>query len=394
MKFYRTLLAVLLLVAMVLPLASCQAEPMKEPEAPKQEEEEVVENETPGVEQSAMPLTEHNISEIQGNIKLLGERTGYNKNGELVVEWCGSGFETNVIVGEEGTDIRIGFRSNYGARWKVYVDGEMWGERVSTSNGNKKQIVARSIPAGEHNIRFVKDSEPGVSRNNYNNILSFAFNGEFADTVPGDKALYLEFVGDGYFVGFGNSPIKVATGGKKELEEASFTAALPYLTCQALDADYSVVAHSEIGLYTRAGNFKLPALYENQYAYRELDTKYTPDRIPDAIIIHAGMDDPIASLTQGKYIEQMEDFIIQIREYYGKNVPVVMLYNTLYHTVRAGEMQAVAQKMGGESAGVYALEMFYGNSGSGTKTVKYPNAEEHQKSTDILVPFLKDLLNK
>ena len=390
MKSFRIIVAALLLLAMVLPLASCQTEPL-ETQTVTQEETETVEQENPGVEQSAMPLTEHNISKIADSIQLIGERTGYNKSGELAVEWSGSGFEANLIVGEEGTDIRIGFRNNYAARWKVYVDGKEWGERVSTGNGNKKQIVARGIPAGEHNFKFVKDTEPGTSRNNYNNILSFAFNGEFGEK-PADKDLYLEFVGDGYMVGFGSQPLEVVTGGKKELEETSFTSALPYLTATAMDADYSVVAHSEIGLSTRAGSFKLQALYENKYAYRDLDVAYEPDRTPDAVIIHVGMDDTLSSLTQGKFIEEMEKFIKQIREHYGKDVPVVMLYNTIYHTVRTGEMKAVVQKMGGEKAGVYALEMFYGHSGGGTKTVQYPNAEEHQKSTDILVPFLQDLL--
>ncbi len=397
MKLYRTLLAALLMFAMLLPLASCQKQPLPEETLVTQETTEEEKNETPGVEESAMPLTEYSIDDLEGSVKLLGERTGFSNGEELLVEWSGSGFEMNVDIGEEGTDLRIGFRSNYNAIWKVFVDGQLWGDRVTSKTGNRKQIVARGIPAGEHTIALVKDSEPGQNRNNYNSILTVAFNGELLEP-NGQKDLYLEFIGDGYMVGFGNLGSSAGATKTKIVEETSFTASLPYLTAQAMDADYSVVAHSQIGFKKVAGSFALPALYDNQYAYRQLDTTYDPERVPDAIVIHLGMDDTQSSLTAGDFIVTAKDFIETLRnDYYnGAKVPVIWLYNTMYHTVRTGEIKALVQYMGGEASGVYALEMNYGASGGGTgDTDRYPSAEEHQKGTEeILVPFLKDLLNK
>ncbi len=393
MKLYRMILAALLVLSMLLPLASCQKAPLTPPPEEVEEEKEGEKETTPGVEESDMPLTEYSIEEVKDSLKLLGERTGFSDE-ELLAEWSGSGFEMRVNVGEEGTDLRVGFRCNYAARWKVLVDGELWGERFATSTGNRKQIIARGIPAGEHTIALVKDTEPAINRNNYNSILSVAFNGEFLEP-NGQKDLYLEFIGDGYLTGFGNLGSGSGSSKSKIVEETSVTAALPYLTAQALNADYSIVAHSQIGFKKAAGPFTLPGLYDNQYAYRELDTAYDPERVPDAIVIHLGTDDTMTSVPSGIFVETAANYIETLRnEYYGgKQVPVIWLYNTMYHAMRVGDIKALVQYMGGASAGVYALELHYGASGSGTTgTVRYPNAEEHQKSTDILVPYLKDLL--
>jgi hypothetical protein len=301
----------------------------------------------------------------------------------------------HVNVGEEGTDLRVNFRCNYAARWKVFVDGELFGERFATSTGNKKQIVARGIPAGEHTITVIKDTQPATSRNNYNSVLSVGINGELLEP-PAEKELLLEFIGDGYLVGFGALGKGSSSSSSQILEETSVTASLPYLTAKAMDADYSIVAHSQIGFSKKAGAYNLPALYDNRYAYRELDTRYKPDRKPDAIVIHAGMDDTLTNLPMGDYIVACKNFTEDVRDYYkDQTIPVIWVYNTMYHTVRAGEIEALMKYMGGASANVYALKLAYGANGSGsTETDRYPSAEDHQKSVDILVPYLKQLLGK
>lgn len=396
MKITRILLAVLLVIATVLPLASCAKKPL--PEVTAETEETVTAEqtaETEAVQEETAKLNEFKMGEIKDSIKLLGERSGYNKDDELIAEWSGSGFEMRVNVAEGGSDLRLGFRCNYAARWKVYVDGEQFGERFSTATGNRKQIVATGIPAGEHTIAVVKDSQPATSRNNYNSILSVGINGDFLE-APADKELYLEFIGDGYMVGFGALGKGSSSTASQILEETSVTAALPYLTAKAMDADYSIVAHSQIGFSTKAGAYNLPALYDNRYAYRELDTRYKPDRKPDAIVIHAGMDDTLTNLPMGDYIVACKNFTEDVRDYYkDQSIPVIWLYNTMYHTVRAGELEALMKYMGGASANVYALKLAYGANGSGsTETDRYPSAEDHQKSVDILVPYLKQLLGK
>lgn len=388
MKLIRTILAAVLLLSMVLPLASCQKKPE---ELPTETLEETKTEEASGEKKEDL-LKEYSAQEMKDSIKLLGGRTGYNADGELVAEWSGSGFEANIKVAEEGTDLRMGIRANYAARWMVYVDGKVWGERVTTGTGNRKTVIASGIPAGEHTVRVVKDSQPNTNRNNYNSILSFAFNGEFM-APPAQKDLYLEFIGDGYMVGFGALGSGSNSSKTKIVDETSFTVSLPYLTAEAMDADYVVAAHSEIGLKKQVGAYAMQGLYANQFAFRDLTNRYKPTRTPDAIVIHLGMEDSLDSIPMGEFVTQAKYFIKTVRAYYGKDVPVVWLYNTVYHTVRAGEIDAVAKSMGGASAGVYALAGYYDASGSGVSgSTRHSSPEGHQKTTELLTDLLRQII--
>ncbi len=390
MKQYKILLALLLVISMVLPMAACGNEPE---EVTTTVEIMTEEEEEPATEESAMPLDYFDMKDLKKDIKLLGERTEINAKGELLTEWSGSGFEMKINVKEGGTDLRLGMRSSYASYWVVFVDGEKWGDAVEIPKGATKRLVAKGIPAGEHTIRVIKDSQIGNLRNNYTSVTSFEFAGTAEKTDTSDKDLYLEFIGDGYMTGFG------ALGNEAESKninaEISVTSALPYLVAEKMNADYSVVARSEIGILAESGPFAMGDLYLNQHGYKDLNSLYEPERTPDAIIIHLGMDDRTGDLADGQFIVEGENFIKKIREVYGVDVPVIWVYNTYSHTLRAAAIRGVAQKMGGEKANVYAFEAVYGNSGSGSKTsVRFPSAAEHQKSADLLVPFLQQILDK
>ncbi|MBR2615065.1 MAG: hypothetical protein IKC69_00090, partial [Clostridia bacterium] len=341
------------------------------------------------------PMTDYSLKDLEDSLKLLGDRTAFNDEDELVVEWSGSGFEVDVLVNEEGSDLRLGVRCNYASRWSVFVDGVRWGEKITVTTGNKEQIIARAIPAGEHTIRLVKESQPNTSRNNYNNLHSFDFNGKVLDTTDTeDKELFFEFIGDGYFVGLGNAGTSKNASGNKILDETEFTKSLPYLVAQEFDSDYSVVAHSEIGLITQAGSFSIEALHGNQNAFRDLETYYEAERIPDVIFIHVGLDDTAEDLPAGEFIVQAELYVEGLRRLYGEDVPVVWLYNAMSVANRAHEITALEKKMG-EGSGFYAFKCEFGNSGTSVRgSHRYPSAEEHQKSAELLIPFVKDILAK
>lgn len=386
MKRFRTLLALLLVFCFVLPLISC-GETLPEITTEETETGEVAGDDE---NEASTPLTLYTTEDLEGKIKYLGERTGTNRSGDVALEWSGSGFAINAVIGPEGSDLRIGLRSNYSSRWQVLVDGEAFGNAVKSANGNRKIIFARGIPSGEHEIRVVKESQTGTNNNNYNNFISLEINGTLLDP-PEEKETFLEFIGDGYLVGYGANGKRATSPSIND--ETSFLASVSYLTSQALDADYSVVAHSGIGLATKAGAYVMDELYDHRFAYRDVDIAYKPTRTPNAIVIHLGMDDPLTSLTKGQFIVQAQEFIEHVRSYYNAKVPVVWLYNTMYHTVRAEEIRALPEVMGAGSE-VYALECYYGNSGSGQTKDRYPSAEEHQKTAEILIPFLQEIIEK
>lgn len=384
MKLFRIVLAGVLLFAMLLPLASCGSSLDSGLAVPTQEEEN--EQSTTQEEESAS-LAKYTAAQFADSVKFLGERTLLNDSGHLVVEWPGSGVEFTALIGEDGSDLMLGTRANYASSWVVYVDGQRWGDVVDISNGNKETMVAEAIPAGKHTIRVVKDSQPGTNRNNYNNIISLSFDGTFIKQGINDKEKYIEWIGDGYFVGFG--ALGNTAGSSKIIDETSFTASVPYLVSDKLNADYSVVAHSQLGFVYQAGGYNVEGLYMNHNAFRDVEKVYTPDRIPDVIVIHVGNDDPYASLTSANFVVAAENFIRFVRDFYGKDVPVVWIYNAVNHTHHSAEIQA----MDWRSNSVYSFEAVYGQSGSGSKeTVRYPSAEEHQKTAELLAPFLEKII--
>ncbi|MBR3837211.1 MAG: hypothetical protein IKJ74_03610 [Clostridia bacterium] len=387
MKLTRLIIAGILLIATILPLASCGSSLTMEETAETVTTEEAVET-TPVV--PVPTIKRYPIKELEGKLALIGERTGFAQNGLLPLEWVGSGFVLTVNVPEEGTEVKMNTRFNYEGTYLIYVDGELYGDPITIGNGNKETLIA-NLTAGTHTLKVLKETQQNTNRNNYNNIVALSFNGEVLESDQTDKELYLEFIGDGYFTGFG--ALGNTAGSSTISKECSFTAALPYLVSQALDADYSVVAHSQIGLSTKSGGYTLPLLYNNHNGYRDLEYFYTPTRVPDAIIIHAGNDDS-TKVILADFIKSAEDFIQQLRSYYGeagKDIPVIWTYGTLYYTRRSSEIQALAIR----NDNVYALQLEYGQNGSGGKeTVRYPSGADHQKSADILVPYLKNLLGK
>lgn len=389
MKLVRTILAGVLLISMLLPLVSCGSS-LSLDEVEETVTTETAEKETTPVVQ-APKAKRYTMKDLQGKLKLLGERTVYTDTGLLALEWVGSGFELTIDAPEGGTDVTLQSRFNYVSYWYCYVDGEQFGDRIYLENGNKDTVIA-TVDQGVHTIRFVKDTQAGKNRNNYNNIVSLSFFGELLESDQTKKNTYLEFVGDSYFVGYGSigSQAESATFA----EESSYRESLPAIISKELDADYSVVAHSNIGLVTTIGSMTLPMLYHNNNGYRDLTFTYAPTRLPDAIILHVGQEDALSKLAVGDFIIKGEEFISTLRSYYGeagKDIPVIWIYGTYYYTQRTSEIQAIALR--GDN--VYAVEGSFGRSGSGPKDgIRYPNAEEHQKTADILLPILKDILGK
>ncbi|MBR2615859.1 MAG: hypothetical protein IKC69_04200 [Clostridia bacterium] len=387
MKLFRTILAGVLLLAMILPLASCT------PVLIRAEETETLEETAPAVQQTqeALPRAKkYKIKELEGYLKLIGERTAYASNDLLPLEWAGSGFELKFEAPAGGTSVIMSSRFNYASRFVVFVDGELQEDILALEKGNVDTVLA-TVSEGVHTVRVEKDTEQGTTYNNYNNIVSLSFDGTPLQADQSEKELYLEFIGDNYFVGYG--ALGSTADSTNISAESSYHASMPYLVAKALDADTSVVARSGIGITTKVGGMTLPVLYGQQNGYRDAELFYSPDRAPDAIIINAGNHDS-TSTTAADYILKSEEFIDSIRAYYGdegEDIPVIWLYGTVYYTRRAAEIQTLQKR----NDNVYAFQCEYGRSGSAAKdVVRYPNAAEHQKTVDIFVPFLQNLLQQ
>ena len=389
MKLWRICLALLLVIAMVLPTVACSSDISG---GGLDDYGDETETKTEEVQEEKKP-TEYGLYKNESKLKLLNERCGFTATGELATDWGGSGFEARILVDDTGTDLTLATRSSYTSYWKLYIDGEAAGSAIEIGSGRKTTVIATSVEPGEHTIRFVKESQIGTSTSGYNSITSLTFFGELLSADNEDKDLYIEFVGDGYFSGYG--ALGTVKGSKTIDQEISATSALPYLVAEAMDADYSLVACSAIGMATAVNKLTLPMIYAAQYGFRENETLlYAPERTPDVIVLHVGIEDTLTDLAIGEFVRRGEEFINTLRSYYGEQVPVVLLYGARSLAQRVPETLAIVEKMGGADAGVYALGLEYGNNGSsGSETQdRFPSYEDNQKNLQTVVDFLNELL--
>lgn len=389
MKLWRICLALLLVLAMVLPTVACSSDISggglgEYGEETETKKETVVEEKKP---------TEFGLYKNESKLKLLNERCVFTATGELATDWGGSGFEARILVDDTGTDLTLSTRSSYTTYWKLYIDGEVAQASIEIGSGRKNTVIATGLEPGEHTIRFVKESQIGTSTSGYNSLLSLTFFGEMLSADTAEKDLYIEFIGDGYFSGYG--ALGNMKGSKTIDTEISSTSALPYLVAEEMDADYSLVACSSIGMATAINKLTLPMIYSAQYGFREnTESLYTPDRTPDVIVLHVGIEDTLTDLAIGEFVRRGEDFIKLIRSYYGEDVPVVLLYGARSFAQRVPETLAIAEKMGGAAAGVYTLGLEYGaNGSSGSDTQeRFPSLEDNKKNLQTVVDFLNELL--
>lgn len=375
--------ACLLAVVMLFSLVACAGE------KPTAETEIVSETAAPSVPaRKKYQLADFPLSDIQEDIRVLGERSHF-ADGALTADWPCSGFEVKFET--EGTDFAFSIDTNYQNYIKVIVDGEPVSNRFAISARTEKKTVVRDLEAGTHVIRVLKDGQIGTAAGNYCNFTAVHLEGTIlrADNAP--RPLYLEFIGDSIWCGggaLGNSANSSAFA-----NETSASAAVPYLTAMALDADYNDTARGSIGVYAAVPSkdgLTMPQLFPRLNGYRD-DTPYTPDRAPDAVIICLGTSD--AKSAAGNFVEEGVAFLKNIRAIYGTDVPIVWTYGMMNRYHMHTEMEMIQQKLGGEANGIYLLQMSYGQNGSGSGADnRHPSAADHERNTKIVLNFLQDRL--
>ena len=337
-------------------------------------------------EKKEYDMKEHRCDELADKIRLMGERTNIAPEG-LITEWACSGFEMTLET--NGTNVDLIVDTTYTNFFHVFVDGVNQEERAAAAPGTGKRVTAvKDLPAGTHLIRIVKDSQTEKKGGNCT-VTAVLYDGEAVETDLAKKDLFLEFVGDSIWTGVG------ALGNRGSSptysSEICATAAVPYLTATELGADYNVTARGSIGIVRAAGKYTASQLFARQNAYRADEVAYTPSRAPAAVIICLSANDPADKAQQ--FIDDGKAFIAQIRSLYGEDVKIVWTYGMFNKTKFVKEIKQIVSECGGADNGVYALEMIYGQNGSGSgDTNRHPSVSDHRKNADLLIPYLKELL--
>ena len=316
-------------------------------------------NEQDVEEEKKIVTKTYKISKNLDSIKTLG-RTMVTEDG-LVCDNVASGIEFNAYIeGELVLDITVSRGSvttngvvenslNDDCYFTLYIDGVRVDERLMVKKSSSESLTLASFDTGAvHSIRIVKQTEP---RNALALFEAVSFTGYFSDK-PADKEYYIEFLGASTSCGYGNLTTVSNAGVAQQSVNQDSTQAFPYLTAQRIDADYSVVSASGIGLVRGYRPFNMPYFFGMASAYRSQTEFFEPVRTPDVVVINLSGNDQQKGVTAEEWRAGVLGLVAQIRLAYGADVPIVWIYmksNTYFPELT----QKIFNDLGGEENGLY-----------------------------------------
>ena len=320
------------------------------------------------------------------NMKLLGRAEATSKG--IITNFPGDGIEFELDCG--GT-LSITISANDTANaYQTFLDGVATATRVTTVSG--ESLLLDLLQPGKHVIRIVQDKEINTSgKVNTMQSLKVSTKGDEPKATP-KKDLYIEYIGASCEAGCGTLGDKNTTW---STEYHSVTHSHTYLTCQAMNADYSIVARGGIGLLKKNGKHSMNTLYFLQNGYRN-DTEYGFERKPDIICtsLPGGND---RSQGEEALYEAFVPFLKQLREKNGDKCKIVMFYNVMY-TSESSSFKTMKEKVqaefGGEANGIYLVELPNGTGGvaSSAGGTGHPSYGDALRQSAAMVEFLKTIV--
>lgn len=370
----KQILTLLLAVVLCLSLFACATPTDNTPESTQ----ETV-TKTPVVEEHICKFETDNNS-IQ-NFKTHG-RTTLTKGG-LVCDLSASGIELNAYI--EGS-ISVELYVTAECYFTLYIDGIRSQDRIKVSEGSKTIELANFAEGGVHNIKLIKQTE---SNRALCNLKEVEFKGYF-EVTPEDKNLYIEFIGDSITAGYGNLCANGTANPGSALNQDA-TKAYAYLTAEALNADYSLVCCSGIGLAKGYTEYTMDSFFKAASYHRSQKEAFTATRTPDLIVINLGTNDNSKGSTHAELADKVPELINLIRTTYGKEIPIIWVHGMMGEGKWANIEHLIKTEFGGESGGIYSLEITRNAQGGGS----HPSSEAHISAAEVLVKFIKDKgLNK
>lgn len=340
-------------------------------------------------------------------IKTLG-RTMLDEDRGICCDHTATGIEFNgVIEGDVELEVYCQAVDDNEAYLTVFVDGERMedtyagGKRSEgychVTEGEDTITVAFDLTKGMHNIQIIKQTESNYSLLAFSQLTVTGYLTE----RPEDKELYIEFIGDSLTCAMGaagNTSIKGggSAQGRNGADWEDGTLGYSFLTAQELDADWSIVSESGIGICESWFGPAMPNHYFKTSYRRSTTESYDFERTPDLVVINLGTNDFYLNTTNGwkdknimgRIKNETKGFIEDIREAYGSDVPVVWVSGvwTGIDSV-VSEIDLALDELGGEAEGIYHLKLA-ANDENGKGAEGHPSSKGHQQTKRELVEFI------
>ena len=328
--------------------------------------------------------TTYNLATDEEHFKLYGRMQKVSSG--VTCDLTASGIE---FSGTFTGSVNLTLNASADTYFTVYIDGVRSETRFYAKPGLSTLKIADFAETGQHTIRVLKQSE---LQRSYTELRSVRINGKL-DDAPAAKKVYIEVIGDSITCGYGNLCTKGTADAGTALYEDG-TQAFPFMTAEALGADYSIMGCSGVGIDKGWTAFSESDFYPQWSYYRDKTGNpydFSSARVPNLVIINLGTNDVAKGSTEETFKEKAKALIEYIRTAYGKDVNIIWTHDMMGES-RATWVKDLFAGMGGESAGLYSVTLNTDKTGGGS----HPSIDGHKTATEILTAFIneKNLLPK
>ena len=296
---------------------------------------------------------------------------------EFTAECEGSVYVTFNVKRLATTDPTLG-----GVYFTIVVDGKEMARDAChlTETGEITMRIARGLTAGHHTFAIYRQTEHAEAEVG---VSAITLNGTLQDK-PADNKLYIEFVGDSISVGQCNLAKKsTAKAGKPLYQDA--TKAYPFLTAQALGADYSNVSWSGAGCKYGYAGLCMQDIYPLQRYNYDRNKKFDFNvRPPHIVVLALGTNDALNQKDEAARKAGLVEMLTMVRE---KNpmAKIVWIYNMMTDEVNQ-QIQDIVAEFGGAEKGYYCVQLTKNTSGGDG----HPDVAGHEVMAQELAQFITD----
>jgi len=333
--------------------------------------------------QSTEPLSFHvggrTVAEIHGG------RTRHTYT------WPGVYFEARFSGGTVGVDV-----NDDQNELNLYVDGVL---QLVLPRTGRRSVTLTDLGEGKHTVRLEKVSE---TQGPTGAFLGFFVPAADRLLPPPQYEQAIEFIGDSYTVGYGNTSTGRECSESQVRETTNTSMAFGPLVAKSFNADYRVHAASGFGMVRNYANghpgFTMPVLYD-RWLYNEQSTTNEDDWEPDVIVIGLGTNDFSTPLGDNEQWDDGESLRSNFRDAYTEFVIELDQETASTHFVLMASRDSNGEIL--EAVNAVAAEL--ANRGLDNVSVLtfddldmqgcnyHPSIGDHQKLATLLIEKLLDL---
>ncbi|MFA5562470.1 MAG: GDSL-type esterase/lipase family protein [Eubacteriales bacterium] len=329
-------------------------------------------------------MVQTTLREAASHLKLLG-RTAWQGE-QLLLDWSAAGFDLCFRADRLTLDCLP-----YMGVQPVYVLAEIDGRAHRFAlDRDRTSLTVEDLGQGAHRLRFIRLSEGGEPLL----LTELRLYGPTTTLLPPPppKERKIVILGDSITAGYGN--LSHGQAGEYLTREQDVSVAYSYLTAQALDADYQIVAISGQGVVRNCHGEVGARLFEF-FDHRSRSTREPYDHAtftPDAVVINAGTNDAVGKVSAADFEAGVSAFLDRVRSAYPR-AHIFWLYGLMGNPYDSVLRALIERRRHTDSAIHYVPIASIGPDPEEIGVHWHPTRKAHVRAADLLTAAVKEALD-